>query len=235
MISDERTAGVCERIVAGFDRPVEVISAGAAHGQSLTLDDLVESELAGSGWRPATRRDAASTSSPPARPAGRSACRERTGSAPPRRTLYGEPRARPRGPIFSAIPLFHTYGMGASASSAAPISGATVVILEDPHPFLLKRHRALELIEAERVTVFPGRALQLPADGGGAGRGRPLLAAALLLRRHGAAALETFEAFGERFGVLVRQLYGSTETGIISRQPERRPGRDLRVGRDAAG
>jgi len=27
---------------------------------------------------------------------------------------------------------------------------------------------------------------------------------------------ETFEAFGERFGVLVRQLYGSTETGMIS-------------------
>ena len=24
----------------------------------------------------------------------------------------------------------------------------------------------------------------------------------------------TFEAFGERFGVLVRQLYGSTETGM---------------------
>ena len=27
---------------------------------------------------------------------------------------------------------------------------------------------------------------------------------------------ETFEAFGERFGVLVRQLYGSTETGMIA-------------------
>ena len=27
---------------------------------------------------------------------------------------------------------------------------------------------------------------------------------------------ETFEAFGERFGVLVRQVYGSTETGMIA-------------------
>jgi long-chain acyl-CoA synthetase len=27
---------------------------------------------------------------------------------------------------------------------------------------------------------------------------------------------ETFEAFGERFGILVRQLYGSTETGMIA-------------------
>jgi long-chain acyl-CoA synthetase len=42
VISDERTAGVCERIVAGFDRPVEVIPTTAAHGQSLTLDMLTE-------------------------------------------------------------------------------------------------------------------------------------------------------------------------------------------------
>src|SRR4051794_8920022 len=27
---------------------------------------------------------------------------------------------------------------------------------------------------------------------------------------------ETFEAFGQRFGILVRQLYGSTETGMIA-------------------
>ena len=42
VISDDRSAGVCERIVAGFDEPVEVIPTSAAHGQSLTLDMLLE-------------------------------------------------------------------------------------------------------------------------------------------------------------------------------------------------
>ena len=42
VISDERTAGVCERIVAGFDYPVQVIGSGAGHGSALTLADLVE-------------------------------------------------------------------------------------------------------------------------------------------------------------------------------------------------
>ena len=47
VISDERTAGVCERIVAGFERPVEVIPTTAAHGQSLTLDMLIENSAGG--------------------------------------------------------------------------------------------------------------------------------------------------------------------------------------------
>src|SRR5260221_9770257 len=42
VIGDERTAGVCERIVAGFEHPAEVISASAAHDQSPTLAALVE-------------------------------------------------------------------------------------------------------------------------------------------------------------------------------------------------
>ena len=42
VISDERTAGVCERIVAGLDPPAEVIVSGPGHGQSVTLADLVQ-------------------------------------------------------------------------------------------------------------------------------------------------------------------------------------------------
>ena len=37
-----------------------------------------------------------------------------------------------------------------------PPAGATLVILEDPNPFLLRRQRALELIEQEQRTMFPG-------------------------------------------------------------------------------
>src|SRR6202012_3467907 len=78
-----------------------------------------------------------------------------------------------------------------------------------------RRHRALELIETERVTIFPGVPFnfRLLAES-------PISAALSSVRLPFTAGMamprETFEAFGERFGVLVRQLYGSTETGMIS-------------------
>jgi len=89
------------------------------------------------------------------------------------------------------------------------------VILEDPNPFLLKRHRALELIERERCTVFPGVPFhyQLMAEAPGSA---DLSSLRLCFSAGTALARETFDAFGEKFGVLVRQLYGSTETGFMS-------------------
>ena len=57
--------------------------------------------------------------------------------------------------LFCAIPLFHTYGMGCCLV-AAPRNGAALVFLDEHHPFQLSRGRALDLLERERVTVFPG-------------------------------------------------------------------------------
>jgi long-chain acyl-CoA synthetase len=213
VISDERTAGVCERIVAGFDRPAEVISASAAHGQSPTLDALLES---GSSERLSPRDpdeifvyqfSSGSTGRPKLVPRTHGQCAAEA-------ELYATLGLTPEDKILSAIPLFHTYGMGACLFGGA-ISGATVVILEDPHPFLLKRHRALELIETEGVTVFPGVPFnfRLMAE---APAGADLSSLRLCFSAGTALPRSSFEAFGERFGVLVRQLYGSTETGIIS-------------------
>ena len=214
MISDERTAGVCERIVAGFDSPVEVIGAGAGHGQSVTLAGLVE-EGDGRAAGAALARGAAG------RPVLLRLDRPPQAPGPnPRPVPRPRPRATSRsgiGPedrILAAVPLFHTWGMGSCIFGAA-ISGATLVILEDPHPFLLKRHRALELIESERVTIFPGVPFnyRLMADSPAEA---DLSSLRLCFTAGMAMPRETFEAFGERFGVLVRQLYGSTETGMIA-------------------
>jgi long-chain acyl-CoA synthetase len=213
VISDERTAGVCERIVAGFDRPAEVISASAAHGQSMTLDALLES---GSAERLSQRQpdeifvyqySSGSTGRPKLVPRTHRQCAAEA-------ELYAAIGLTAEDKILGAIPLFHTYGMGACLFGGA-ISGATVVLLEDPHPFLLRRHRALELIEAEGVTVFPGVPFnfRLMAE---APAGADLSSLRLCFSAGTALPRSSFEAFGERFGVLVRQLYGSTETGIIS-------------------
>jgi long-chain acyl-CoA synthetase len=213
IVSDERTAGVCERIAAGFDHPVEVITTTAAHGQALTLEELVERS---SAERLAPRDpdevfvyqfSSGSTGRPKRVP--------RThGQIAAEAELYSQLDVTAADRVFSAIPLFHTWGMGACL--LAPTSwGATVVILEDPNPFLLKRHRALELIERERCTVFPGVPFhyQLMAEAPGSAN---LSSLRLCFSAGTALARESFDAFGEKFGVLVRQLYGSTETGFLA-------------------
>jgi long-chain acyl-CoA synthetase len=213
VISDERTAGVCERIVAGLDWPAEVIGAGAGHGQALTLEGLVEQ---GSSGRLPPRSPAevlvyqfssGSTGRPKRVPRTHGQC-----AAEADAYLGLGWTAQDR--IFSAIPLFHTWGMGACLFGSA-VSGATLVILEDPHPFLLKRHRALELIERERATIFPGVPFnfRLMAEAPAAA---DLSSLRLCFSAGTALPRASFEAFGERFGVLVRQLYGSTETGMIA-------------------
>ena len=213
VISDERTAGVVGRIVANFDPPALVIGSGEGHGQTLTLAGLYED---GSANRLAPRApeeplvcqfSSGSTGLPKRLNRTHGQCTAEAES-------YGALGLGPDDKIFAAVPLFHTWGMGACLFGAA-ISGATLVVLDDPHPFLLRRHRALELLESEGVTFFPGvpfnfRLLaEAPGDA-------DLSSLRLCFSAGMALPRESFEAFGERFGILVRQLYGSTETGMIA-------------------
>jgi long-chain acyl-CoA synthetase len=214
VISDERTAGVCERIVAGFDRPVEVIPTTAAHGQSLTLDMLIEAHDP-ARLEPRSPDEvylyqfsSGSTGRPKRVPRTHAQCVAEG-------EFYNETFGRdPEDKVFCAIPMFHTYGMGACLFWSAT-SGATMVILEDPNPFLIRRHRALELIEEESATVFPGVpfTFRLMAE---APAGADLSSLRLCVSAGTALPRSTFEAFGERFGLLVRQLYGSTEAGLMT-------------------
>ncbi len=126
--------------------------------------------------------------------------------------------------FFCAIPLFHTYGMGCCLIAAAR-HGATLVFLDDPQPFVLRRRRALELLERERITVFPG----VPFIFGhlaGAPSPADLSALRLCFSAGTALAGETSEAFRERFGIPVRELYGCTEAGTLTADldPEPVPG-----------
>jgi long-chain acyl-CoA synthetase len=120
----------------------------------------------------------------------------------------------PEDRLFCAIPLFHTYGMGCCLLSAVR-QGATLVFLDDPNPFILRRGRALELLERERITIFPGvpfnfRLLaEAPEDA-------DLSALRLCFSAGTALPPETSEAFARRFGVPVRQIYGCTEAGILT-------------------
>jgi long-chain acyl-CoA synthetase len=213
IVSDERAAGVCERIAAGLQGGVEVITTSTAHGQAHTLDALLEE---GAAERLAPRGaqetfvyqfSSGSTGRPKRVPRTHGQCAAEAG-------MYESLGLTHEDRIFCAIPLFHTWGMGACLFGAAA-SGATIVILQEPQPFLLKRRQALELIERERATIFPGVPFnfRLMAEAPSAA---DLSSLRLCFSAGTALPREAFEAFGERFGVLVRQLYGSTETGMIT-------------------
>jgi long-chain acyl-CoA synthetase len=116
--------------------------------------------------------------------------------------------------IFCTIALFHTYGMGCCLLAAVR-GGATLVLFDNPNPFVLQRARALAQIERERVTVFPGvpftfRMLAEAPEDADLSSLRLCFSAAAALPR------ATFKAFHERFGVAVRELYGCTEAGCVT-------------------
>jgi len=213
VISDERAAGVCERIAAGLDGDVEVITTSTAHGQAHTLDALLAE--GGAERLPARAPEetfiyqfsSGSTGRPKRVPRTHGQCAAEAG-------MYKALGLTHEDRIFCAIPFFHTWGMGACLFSCAA-SGATLVILRDPQPFLLTRRHAMELIERERATIFPGVPFnfRLMSE---APAGADLSSLRLCFSAGTALPRESFEAFGERFGVLVRQLYGSTETGPIA-------------------
>jgi long-chain acyl-CoA synthetase len=116
--------------------------------------------------------------------------------------------------ILGMVPLHHTYGLGCCLMAAVH-SGATLVLPEDRHPFVLRRARTLELIEQSRVTVVPGVPVQFRVLAGA--RGSPRLPdVRLVLSAAAALPRATFDAFREAFGLPVRQLYGTTETGALT-------------------
>lgn len=212
VVADERTSGVCESIVAGLGRPIEVFTTTAGHGQTLTLQELVErSQPARLPPRdpdePFVYQFSSGSTGRPKRVARTHA------QIAAESTIYQSLGLGPDDRILGAIPFFHTWGMGACV--IAPVDwGATVVILPDPHPFLLTRHEAMQLIEREQITFFPGVPFnfQLIAEAPG---DADLSCLKLCLSAGIALPRSVFDAFAERFGILVRQLYGSTETGPL--------------------
>jgi long-chain acyl-CoA synthetase len=121
---------------------------------------------------------------------------------------------RPDDRIFCAVPLFHTYGLGCCLLAALR-NTATLVLMDEPNPFVLMRSRALRLLAREAVTVFPGVPFnfRLLAD---AGERADLSSLRLCFSAGTALAEPSFDAFRHAFGVPVRQLYGCTEAGTLA-------------------
>jgi long-chain acyl-CoA synthetase len=210
VIADADKAALCRELSRGG----EVISAGEAGAGAVTLESLIAghapAELTGAlpDDDVVFQYSAGCTGGPKRVPRTQGQLRFEADSVLSTLALTSADV------VFSAIPLFHSYGLG-TCMLAALRSGATLVILEDAHPFVLQRDHALEILERERATVFPAVPfiLKLLAEAPGPG---DLSALRLCLSAAAALPRPTFEAFAQRFGVPIRQLYGSTETGAVA-------------------
>jgi long-chain acyl-CoA synthetase len=126
--------------------------------------------------------------------------------------------------VLCVVPLFHAHGLG--KCMLAPVTtGATLVMLEPvirdgvtvEVPFLFRTQRVFELIKREKVTILPatpyisGALAETPED-------VQVDVSTLRLCLSGGNFLpdEVFTRFKQRFGIPLRSIYGSTETGSVA-------------------
>lgn len=112
--------------------------------------------------------------------------------------------------ILFTVPLAHTYGFGNFISSIKV--GASIYVLEE-----FNRNKVADLIERESISIFPAVPfmLNVMADTY-LSKPRDFSSLKLVISAGAPLSRQTFFKFHERFGVYPRQLYGSTETGVIS-------------------
>ena len=112
------------------------------------------------------------------------------------------------------VPLYHAHGFS-NCMLAAIRNGAKLVLMDEPHPFMLRRQHALQLLEEEKISIFPAVPFTYQCLAGL--KKVPLLPALRLCFSAGMGLpLETFNAMLETFNFPVRQLYGCTEAGSVS-------------------
>ena len=116
--------------------------------------------------------------------------------------------------IFCMIPLFHNFG-AVHCMLASVGSGASLVILDKPHPFSLHRRRALRLIQDEKITILPGVPFLFDQLGESIGD-HDLSSVRICYSAAAALTRDIAEQFYSRFNVPIRNHYGCTEVGVIT-------------------
>jgi long-chain acyl-CoA synthetase len=205
VIADERGAVLCRGVFEGWDEPAQVIGPADLERLAATKPERLEPR---SPDEPLVYLFSSGSTGRPKRV-------PRThGQVCAEAGFYPEVGIGPEDRIFVTVPMFHSYGMGFCLLAAAG-TGAALILLEEPNPFLLRRRTAMELIELERATVLPGvpfhyRLMAEASDEADLSSLRLCFSAGTALPR------PFFDAFLDRFGLPVRQHYGCTEAGSLT-------------------
>jgi long-chain acyl-CoA synthetase len=113
--------------------------------------------------------------------------------------------------FLGAVPFTHVNGLVRTMMTAMT-GGAVLYPVRD-----FRRREILELIRRERITVFAGVPTMFALLADTPRRGEADLSSLRLTLSSSAPLLpEDNRRFFEKYGIAVRQLYGSTETGTIS-------------------
>ncbi len=112
--------------------------------------------------------------------------------------------------ILFTVPISHTYGFGNFISSIK--IGASIIALGD-----FNRSEVLDILEEESITVFPAVPIMLDVLAKTYLPETKDLSSLKLVMSAGAPLPERiFRSFYDKYGIYPRQLYGSSETGVIS-------------------
>jgi long-chain acyl-CoA synthetase len=213
VITNEQHAPTCREILSRGDASVPLITPGGSAPHGTAFGDLLASPPVALPAR-APDQDgvyqysSGSTGRPKRVPRTHGQCCAEADQ------LTATTELSPLDTIFCAVPLFHTYGL-ANCMLAAARRGASLVLFEPGGPFMLFRDSALQTLERERVSVFPGvpfvfrHLVDSPKNAS-------LSALRLCYSAGTALPRATFDAFLEKFGVPIRQLYGCTEAGSVA-------------------
>lgn len=124
--------------------------------------------------------------------------------------------------ILCLVPLHHSYGLG-NGLLAALHAGATLVCLEPeedsrpPAPFASRCGEVLALIQQHSVRVVVAVSAQYAALAElAAAEADAFRQVRLCLSSGGPLSRDVYDRFLQRYGVPIRTLYGSTETGSIA-------------------
>lgn len=123
-------------------------------------------------------------------------------------------RLTPDDVVFDILPGNFAMGLLLGATDAAE-AGATTVYWSDPRPLALARRHLLEALVAEKATMMGAVPAMYETLAGTPGDAR---LGTMRLAFSGGAGLKrsTYDQFHARFGVRLRQDYGSTEAIMVS-------------------
>jgi long-chain acyl-CoA synthetase len=205
VVTDERTLDTCSGIVSSWDDKVQIVSA---------VDPLIDAHSGGTedagspGAEAVFQYSSGSIGRPKRVPRTHRQLRVEADSVVATAAIGSDDV------IFCTIPLFHSYGMGCCLLAAVR-AGATLVLAQDAHPFILRRDQLLVEMERERATVFPAVpfTFRLFAEAPGSA---DLSALRLCISAANALPRSTFDAFERKFGIPIRQMYGCTEAGAVT-------------------
>ena len=217
IITDIKHADICGNVISELNKKIELIVVDDIHSSSIDFNSLIQEQT--NSYEEAVpyegdvlyQYSSGSTGRP------KRVCRTQKNLFHEANNFTTTTKITASDNILIVVPLFHAHGLG-NCLLAATCTGAALIFLEEVEaPFIFRCPRVLELIQKEKVTILPGvpyifRALtELPY--------KNQLDLSTTVRLCFSAgnflAKDTFDKFNQKFGIPVRQLYGSTEAGAI--------------------